>query len=995
MSLERIARLGMALAILTTPTALAAQSTGSIAGLVTDMTGAVLPGVTVETSSPALIERSRTAVTDAQGRYEIVALPTGTYGVTFTLAGFASTKRENITLPTGFTATVNAQLTVGAVAETVTISGASPIIDVQNAHTQKVLTREILDVLPTNNSMQGFASLIPGMRADTLYGGPYDVGGNLTDTYGGISQYGLRSGDAKSMMNGMSFNSMVGGNGGSDKQYFVNQADVQEVVLESAGIGAEQETGGIHINFIPKSGSNTFSSYFNTAGTAGALQSDNLTDAIVARGATQAKETKKIYDLGGSFGGPIIKDRLWFQTSHRWWGSQAWALVYYNQTQHTPVYTPDYSRRGHTDYYNIDDTGRLTWQASTKHKLTFSESKEHNCNCNLRVDLPGYAPEANIDYTYFGINLLQGTWTYPATNRLLLEAGATALYNHTVDRLAREVAPTDIAIVETTTNFNYNAPSLGIGAAAAGDDFDTSQQNQHFSASYITGSHAFKAGFSTLQGINHVGEAYINQALVYSFRNGAPLSITQYASPHSQTNRLKLNLGLFAQDKWTVSRLTLNLGLRFDYFNAYVPAQIRPAGRFVPEVVVPRVDNAVNQTDLNPRLGAAYDLFGDGKTAARFSIGRYVASQGASSAGPRNSAQQVVLSTNRTWNDANRNFIPDCDLTDRTSNGECGAIDNAAFGTVRPATQYANDVLTGFGNRPYNWSLSLGVQRELRPNVSVNAAYYRTWFGNFISTDNLSVTPADYNPYCITAPVDSRLSGGGGYQICDVGDITPSKFGQVNNIVVKSSNFGDRREVYDGIDLTTNARFGRNGRGLLQGGLNTGRTFTQCVVVDAPVQFCKVEPPFWLPQWKLSGSYPLPWNFTTAVVFNNIPGIPLSVGGVGATSTTYVATNAQIAPSLGRNLAACGATVVGCNATAVVQLLNPYRNYERRANQLDLRFTRSFSVKKGRVLAIVDLYNVANAIDVGAQTLRYGSSYQVPSDLKGGRLLKFGAQANF
>src|SRR4051794_14441154 len=243
---------------------------------------------------------------------------------------------------------------VGSLAETLTVSGASPMVDVQNVRTQNVLTHEVLDTLPTNKSMQGFAAVTPGMIATTLYGGPYDVGGNLTDTYGSVGIYGLHAADTKSLMNGMTFNSMVSNNGGSDKQYFVNTADVQEVVLETSGLNAERETGGIQLNYVSRAGGNTFNGNFSSAFANTSLQANNLTDEIRARGVNASKDVKKIWDAGGGFGGPIMKDKLWFYTAHRSWGNQQWALVNYNATQGTPFYTPDPNRRGYVDYYNLD-----------------------------------------------------------------------------------------------------------------------------------------------------------------------------------------------------------------------------------------------------------------------------------------------------------------------------------------------------------------------------------------------------------------------------------------------------------------------------------------------------------------------------------------------------------------------------------------------------------------------------------------------------------------
>jgi hypothetical protein len=966
---------------------LRAQSvSGSIAGVVRDATGAVLPGVTVEAASPALIEKVRAVDTDDQGNYKIVDLRPGTYAVTFTLAGFNTFRRDGIELSAGFTATVNADLRVGALEETVTVSGASPVVDVQNVRSQRVLTRDILDVLPTGKTIQGFTALTVGATFSATGGNAQDVGGNKGEQYGSIMIHGSRADDSMTTYNGLRIHTMTGGGGGARKHFYINQAAVQEIVLETSGMSAENESGGVLMNVVPKDGGNTFRGSFNIAGTNGDLQSSNLTDELRARGLTTSSEVKKIWDVGGGFGGPIKKDRLWFYAAFRKWGSQEYAAgSFYNKTQSTPFYTPDLSRRGYTNFYQRDASARLTWQASSRNRFILAHSKQHNCQCHLTVDSGTRAPEAALDYQYWPNYMVQATWTYPATNRLLFEAGAALLHNNSsVIPADPSVLPTDIAITELSTNFTYNALASALYTSAYGTDYNLGQHNERLSMSYVTGSHAFKIGLFTLGGGVNLGYGYNNQALSYQFRNGTPVSITQWASPSHQENSVR-NVGTYALDQWTVGRLTLNLGVRFDYLNGTLPAQTRPAGRFVPAFDIPRMENVLNFKDINPRIGAAYDLFGDGKTAFKVSLGRYMGLVAGQYLADVNPASALVASANRTWTDTNGNYIPDCDLQNRALNGECGPISNNKFGTVEVNTRYAPDVLEGFGNREYNWQTSVSVQHELRAGMAVAAGYFRTSFHNFRATNNVLVTPADYQPYCVTAPKDARLPGGGGYQVCELGDISLAKFGQVDNVVTQSSNFGKRSEVYDGIDVSLNARFGQGG--LFQGGLNAGRTATECAVVDEPIQFCKNVPPFFRPQIKFAGSYPLPfWGLQTSATFQNLPGFPIAA--------SYVATNAEVAPTLGRNLASCG-TRVPCNGTVTINLIEPNTIFEDRLSQLDIRLTKTVRLGRNRIQGMFDIYNVFNGSTVLQIISRFGPEWQRPAGILGGRLFKFGAQFDF
>jgi hypothetical protein len=958
-----------------------ASTTGAIGGTVRDSTGGVLPGVTVEASSPALIEKVRTVITDDQGNYKIIDLRPGTYTVTFVLAGFSTFKREGIELTTGFTATANAEMRVGALEETVTVTGASPVVDIQNIRQQTIISNEILETLPNGKNVSAFATLIIG-AVQSL--NAMDVGGNRGEIASAFGVHGSRSTDMEWFLDGMGIAS------GAAKNFGANTLSSVEVAVQTDNMTAEVSRGGPQLNYVPKEGGNTFKFIGVANYTDRHLQQSNLTAALEARGLPLETPIQFVYEYGAGLGGPIKRDRLWFYSGHRWWGNRTnlggLSGGFFNKTQGLDSwhYTPDLSRPAYVERWNQDNNIRLTWKAAQKHKINLAWYYQDNCSCFANIDtfsgtsgVSIAAPEAGGMQRQWPNNFYIATWNYPASNRFLIEGGLGIYNNRTNVEMAPGVTRDHIAVTELSTGLRYRARAQldSTGYTLRRRHTDTARM----SASYITGSHAFKVGFLA-QYLSVIINPTINGDVSYTFNRGVPVEVTQYATPWGTDLKVKPEVGIYAQDQWTVDKLTLNLGLRLDWLKAYSAGYSLPAGPFVPARDFPRVDNVPNWKDVSPRLGAAYDLFGDGRTAVKVALGKFVAAEQTGIASANAPATTYVNSATRTWNDANRDFIPQPD--------ELGPLSNANFGKSVVGSVWAPDLLNGWSKREYNWQASASLQHELRPSVGVGVAYFRRWFGNFRVTDNILISPADYDPYCITAPVDPRLPGGGGNQICGLYDIRPLAFPLSFTEVTHANKFGEQTETFDGVDVTLNARFGRGG--LLSAGVSTGRTVTDnCdALVDSPQkQFCHAVQDFsGQTQVKVNGFYPLPWDFQFSGTLQNLPGLPYTA--------SYVATNSEIAPSLGRNLGACGTRPV-CTSTAIVELIEPFTQYEPRITQLDVRFTRIFRFQTGRLLGNFDIYNVFNASPVLSLVSRFGPAWLQPTTILGGRLFKFGVQYDF
>ena len=743
------------------------------------------------------------------------------------------------------------------------------------------------------------------------------------------------------------------------------------------------------MNMIPKDGGNTFSTTFSGLFTNKNLQQSNLSDELRSRGLTTVPKIVHIYDASGALGGPIRRDRLWFFTFHRISRTENdLPRVFYNTTHGTPFYTPDLSRPGTAYDRFLSDGVRLTWQASTRSRVTVFADRQDECQC--RRPAGSVAAEALNGWKFDPQGLYQASWRMPATNKLLFEAVAGMIVSHWPNVPQPEVRTTDISILELSTGIRYNSwfdPGFSNGY---GGPKDSDRSNQRLAVSYVTGSHSFKSGLQVEEG-NRVWSTQVMGDLGYQFLNGRPASIQQVATPFIEREKL-LMVGAFAQDQWTIKRMTVNAGVRFDRVNGLVPEQHVAAGPWVPARDFAAVHNVPNWKDISPRLGVAYDLFGTGKTALKMQMGRYLGSTG-TSAGLTSSANPMITSVNlvqRTWTDANSDYVPNCDLKSPSANGECGAISNQNFGKVLAnATRLDPAAITGFATRDYLWDFSVETQQELHAGVSVSGGYYRNWYGNFRVTDNILVTAADYNQFCLAAPSDARLPGGGGNQICGLADVTPAQFGRVQNLVAPAEGYGTQQQYSDFLNLSLNARIGSGFR--LSGGVDAGRTVTdRCFVVDSPQEkrFCRIVLPFSKQtQLKLNGSYSLPWDFTVSGTLQDVPGPQILAN--------YTASNAIISPSLGRNLAACGAATA-CTATVTIPLIEPGTMFEDRLVQVDLRVSKLFKVtSRARFQANVDIYNALNASTILTINNTFGPLWRQPASVLNGRMLQLGGQLTF
>jgi hypothetical protein len=880
--MRRVLFVAVALAgILLLPSSVHAQAT--IAGVIRDASAAVLPGVTVEASSPVLIEKSRTVISDGTGQYRITDLLPGTYTVTFTLTGFSTVKRDAIEVSGSGVITVNADMRVGALEETLTVTGQSPIVDTQSVRREVVLNNETLSTLPATRGYGSALAAVPALNSGGVAGANAQTA-PTTPQMTFFTAHGGPSGEGRVMTNGLTVAAPFGGGGVSDVTYDTANAEEMQVLI-SGGLG-EAETGGPSINIVPKSGGNNFrgAAFYSTSGDW--ATSNNLDDQLRSFGITQPPTLRTNWDTSFSLGGPIKRDRLWFFANVRGWANASVIDgIFANRFAGDPSHW-DYSADSSIESRQAEARKifavRLTAQLTPRNRLTVSHDYQRRCGgSTLREDGDGcrqaggdwiasgrtfgadtVSPETFPGYHNFPYNTTQVTYSAPVSSRTLIEAGYSRFtYGYArfgqaaPDGLMDLIPVTEQSSIYGRPNFSYRGvfDPLDFGF----NDNDALNSSWRGSVAYVTGSHNLKVGYMGSFVEVHNGRVPNHTQLRYTFNSNAPVSaacpaggtprlcpvaVSYFLSPRWDQHDRTQTASIYAQDQWTTGRLTLQGGIRYDRAWSWAPAEgngTTGTSRFNAQPIsFERTVSVRGYNDITPRFGVSYDLFGNGKTALKFNGGKYLeAATGDSIYSSNNPAARIITrigsgpAAARAWTDGNRNLVVDCDLRNLAAQDNlaaggdsCAAVGGAGlnFGSANPNTTTINpEILGGWGVRPNDWQLGASVQHELLPRLSIEAAYNRRWWGNFFVTDNTLTTAADYETFSIVIPQHENLPGGG--QSAEFRAITPAANARgAQNYMTSEKDYGDARTAYwHGVDFTATARlaFGLN----LQGGTSTGR----------------------------------------------------------------------------------------------------------------------------------------------------------------------------
>ncbi len=671
--------------------------------------------------------------------------------------------------------------------------------------------------------------------------------------------------------------------------------------MNTSGADASMAGGGVQINYVPRDGGNNFKGLLFFSGANGAMQGTNYStgtrtatgctpaESLFCRGLiTQPGALSKVFDINPGFGGPILKDKLWFFGTARWTQAENFVPNNYPNANFVPgqtsptllntttlAYAPNTSQELGTTVGGggkfWEQTIRLSYQMDSKNKFGIYYNNKKRTNLNNTTT---QAQESRNEGYFFPFSDQLVQWSAPQTNRLLLEAGFWRHQETWGGKRAQSDITDPLAVGITDNNPQSLVPGYvqfiqnyhgRVGAT------DTPSHNPNwrgnFNVSYVTGAHSFKTGFD-LNGATRWAnsESVIPYSYVVSTlaNNGVGLGIPspttltlrsdgctdplrrqvngtivgghttiQGGCPTNAKNKVTSEGGAFVQDRWNIDRLTVSAGLRLDWFYSENP-EFQLAGSLLTpnrNYTVPKF-STTQYKDWTPKVAAAYDLFGDGRTALKVNYGKYVLGQalvvGGLAAQP---GYNVQLTSSRGWVDNNRNFIPDCDLANPlaqgptltgaqnqidTCNAPAGVNANFYDNVLRPNLAVQDDARYGWGKRPYSWEFAVAAQHELNQGLSVTAGVFWRWFGNFLVTDNTSGTVADYAQFSVTPSlIPPAPPSAGGESLPS--EINTGKYFAINPGVVANNVTGLSKtmfpdsKVYDhwfGYDLTANMRLG-------------------------------------------------------------------------------------------------------------------------------------------------------------------------------------------
>jgi hypothetical protein len=920
-------------------------TTGKITGVVNDVSGAAVPGATVTAKSPALMT-PRTTQTQTDGSYLFDLLPPGTYEISVAVTGFKTFVQPGIVITSGFTATVNAKLEVGQIQQTVTVSGAGPVVDIKSTESSTTFDLQLLQNIPSGRDPWSTVSQAPGVTSST-----FDVGGNQSYQQSSLQIHGSTPGEQVYSFNGLDLN-WPGASGGYT-QFYIDHDQLQEFQVVTDSANASVGIGGIYMNMVTKSGSNQVHGlaaiYYNTAALQAASKLPTFNNQPIDAGSPMVMNR----DTTVNAGGPLIRDRWWLFGAYRRYDLRQDILAVRKQNGQ-PI----------NDINHQTNTAlRSDYQLNSKNRFGFvwlynAQNRFFRRDTSFSF-VSDQASWLQIEPAY----ILEGLWTSQITNNFLLDFRFG--YNHILFPLGYQ--PTVGA-----SDFNRQDVTLSTEAGAAPYAFLNPAQVTKFavSASWYKGSlggtHNFKFGYEV--GNNRNGYFYdVINGINAVYNNGAPFYVTAYNTP-DRVWSIFHDTNVFAQDSWTIKqRLTLNLGLRFDHFRTFYPAQDSPDA-FFPQIFTgtrsfSQGPDLANWNNFSPRVGMALDITGHGTSVLRASYGRFQLIEGTELAEALN--PNGLAGSGYLWSDTNNDGIP------QTS--EWFDPQNLIFSFGGVFTRVDPNI-----KRPYSDEVSVGYEQQIWGDLRVGATYYYRTKKNLIGQRNMAILPGDYTAVTTLngQPITNPITGGS----MTLFNVDPAKVGASDLLITNIPELDDN--AYHGVEFTAIKRFahkwqllagftvqrqkGVYGRGGNDRALSDDFNDPN-LDINRRDNYLNFDSTY---VFKLDGTYNMPWGFISSVNFQHYTGYPLQP--------------VQVFSGLNQ-----GTETVILQPAGVLRLPG--------INLLNIRIAREFTVVEGklRIEPLVDLFNLTNAQTVNSQVATFGPNYLRPVDVINPFMAKFGLRVTF
>jgi hypothetical protein len=955
----------MSLLTVTFSTDLRAQvsTTGKITGVVTDPSSGAVPNATVTVKSTALMA-SRTTTTQSDGSYLFDLLPPGTYTLTVTASGFQTLEQTGIAITAGFAATVNCKLQLGSVQQTVKVEG-TPVVDIQNVQTSTTFDQSLLQEIPSGRDPWSTVAQMPGATLST-----FDVAGNNSYQQSTMQVHGSTPGEQIYSFNGLDLN-WPGANGGYT-QFYTNHDSFDEFQVVADNAPAQVPIGGVYMNMVTKSGSNTLHGqaavYYLTAALQAGVKQPVFQGSPVPTGAP----FDMTRDTSASLGGPIMRDRWWLFGSYRRYDLRQRILSVTDQAGNPVV---DVNHQTNTDL-------RSDWQINPKNRFSFVWLyNEQNRFFRRDTSYQFVTQDASwlqIEPAY----ILQALWTSQVTNNFLLDFRVG--WNKIIFPLSYQAGSTGLNLQDIGKSteagaapYEFQNPAWVLKWSAGGSWYKPNWGGAHnfkfgFEWGYSYNAYIFKVN----QGINAVFNT--TDPLQPSF--SVPFFVLAYNTPTTQKNYFR-DPSFYVQDTWTLGRrVTLNLGLRYDHFVTYYPAQKSDPNETFPQLfpitTYPASGNLVEWNTVSPRIGVAFDVTGKGDSVLRFSYGRYYIMQGT---GLAETANPVGLAGKAfAWTDSNGDLIPQ----------QNEWINNTLVFAFGGSSTHIDRKMS----RPYSEQISVGYEKQLWRDLRVGATYYYRTKKNLFGLENTLVQPSDYTPITTLndpvtgqpTPIINGLTG----EPMTLFNLDPAKVGQFNFLVTNIPLLDDN--AYHGVEFTGVKRLSnkwqllagftiQRQKGVFSRGYSDqaySDNFTDPNLdINRKDNYLNFDATY---VFKVDSTYELPWKFGTSVNFQHYTGFPI-----------------QPTETFG------GYPNSGLNQFSETVILQPAGIHRLPSvNMLNLRVSREFVLSdRWHVLPMVDFFNLTNAQTTIAEVTQFsppsGGTYLKPSLAINPFVARFGLRFTF